>query len=687
MKRLAPLIVPLLWASGLLFSDEKLLPKHQEWIEDVSPIITKTERDVFAALRTSAERDKFILLFWRARDPLPDTSQNEFEKEYRERLWFADQTFGHDSPKRGSRTDRGFYYLLLGPPIERRLFTTQSDMWPLELWFYKGPGQYGLPPFFYLVFYQPQGIGDYRLYYPGIDGPEKLVSSRMSVNPGQRGVALQILKRTSSELAGASLSYIPGEQPGGLGSPSSASLLASIKQLPEKQYSAGYARSYLSLKDHVEADYLTNYLNSSFQVKIFRQGGQPFIHWTIEPEKMNFGTRGDDIYASFELVIRLEDAQGSPILEKSEEIPLHLTAEQFKSHERQRFAFQDVLAVIPGEHRAVLLLKNKTARDFSSFETGLSVPGGGEARLSAPLLFHGRDAVPESQKSKPKAFVVDGVSYFVDARNEFMPAETIGVLVQAWNFERLGLSASPSAVLEIVSLDDGKTLATLPLSSTSSTDDTRANGLTLVATYSLADVKPGYYRVEVSAVGPDGKRLLTEKESFTVLARQHPTVPWVYARLHEPFPGPEHLMMLGAEYFAARDYGSARDALSKALQAQDDPAARLLLAKSLYGQGSYRESLDQAIPLYQRKPEPETAKLIALDFAALHDWASSVEYLEKLMGETTEIGVLNLAAECYLNLGYPEKALPLVQKSLALLPNQPSMKEIEAQARKRLGRE
>ncbi len=680
-------ILPLLFVSGILFSEEKLILEHEMWIEDVSPIITKTEREVFLQLRTSAEREKFIILFWRARDTLPDTSFNEFEKEYMERVRFADLTFGYDSPKRGSRTERGFYCLLLGPPRERRLFTTHSDLWPMELWFYQGSAQFGLPAFFYLVFYQPEGIGDYKLYYPGIEGPEKLVSSRMSFSPSQRGAALQIIKNTSSELAAAAISYIPGEKQSGLGSFSSSNLIASIKQLPEKKYSGGYARSYLSYKDYVETEYIANYLRSAFQVKVFKESGQPFIHWTIEPEKMNFGAYRAEIYASFEFILRLEDVHGSPIFERTEEIPLQMTPEQYKEHERRKFAFQDILPVIPGEHRALFLLKNKTSKDFSSFETRLVVPDAGTARLSAPLIFHSQEAVAEAQRASLKPFVFDGYQFLVGARNEFLPDEKLGVLIQAWDFFGQKPAASPTAVAEIISLDTGKVVATLPLAAVSSLNAAGAMNFTLAGTYSLAGAKPGDYRVDVSALGPGGNKIISEKESFSVLARPYPTVPWVYARMHEPFPGSESLMILGSEYFAAGDYGRARDLLSKALQARDDPAVRLLLAKTLYGLNRYRESLDHAVPLYELKPDRETAKVIALDFAGLHDWASSAEYLEKIMLETTEIGVLNLAAECYMNLSRPEKALPLLRKSLALLPDQRSIKELEEQAEKSVGLE
>ena len=54
----------------------------------------------------------------------------------------------------------------------------------------------------------------------------------MTVNTSQRSVALKIVRNVNSELASASLSYLPGDQPGGTGSFSSDAIIASIKQLP-----------------------------------------------------------------------------------------------------------------------------------------------------------------------------------------------------------------------------------------------------------------------------------------------------------------------------------------------------------------------------------------------------------------------------------------------------------------------
>jgi len=676
-----------LLAGSALAAAEKITPDLQRWLEDVSPIITKTEREVFAKLQTNAEREKFAHFFWRMRDPAPDTTANEFQKEYEERVRFADQNFGRSSPKRGSQTDRGYFYLVLGPPLERRLYTTHSEVWPLELWFYKGAQEFGLPDYFYLIFYQPQGIGDFRLYAPAVEGPEKLAIPAMGGGTMNRSRAVESIKKVNSELAAAAQSYMPGERTMGGSSLSSDMIIASVRNLPEKKFSDTYAKSYMSYKDYVETEYSDNYLQSAFRVKVFREGGQAFVHWTIEPEKMSFGTQGSSIYASFELVLRLEDGRGGTIFEKVEEIPLKLTSEQYKAHERQRFAFQDILAVVPGEHKALFLLKNKTGKDFSSFETRVVTPAepeAGQAGLSAPLLFYAREAVPDAQKNNLKAFVFGDWQYIVGARNEFTTASTLGVFIQAWDLDKLGLGGPPSFILDIVSLDTNLSVATFQLQDVAADPGDPAT-LLVSGTASLKDLKPGYYRAEVSVRSAEGSKRLTEKENFVVLSQAVPVIPWVYARLHGPFPSAEHLKVIGSQFFLTGEYGKARDTLERMLKDRDDPAARLLLSKSLYGLGRYKESLGHAVPLYERAPDREAAKVIALDYAGLKDWGSALSYLEKLMAEATEVPVLNLAAECHLALDRPEKALPLLEKSLALVPDQPAVKALEEKARKRLG--
>jgi len=682
MKR--ALIFAVVLLSGFLAvagpAEQVLSLAHSAWLEEVTPVLTETERDVFLKLRTDAERDKFIRFFWRQRDPLPDTPENEYYKEYMERVRFADRYFGIGSSRRGSQTERGFYYLVLGKPLERNIFATFSEFWPLELWFYKGEEAYGLPPYFYLIFYQPEGIGDYRLYYPGIDGPEKLVIPNVGSRVVTRASAKEVLRKTNSELAGAAMSYLPGDNPFGSGSFSSDNIIAAARALPGKKFNDAYARGYMNYKDYVETDYADNYIGAGAKVRLFRTAGQPFLHWSIEPDRMSFAQRGDVFYAGFELVVRMEDLKGSLVLEKTEDIPVRLTSAQYKANERRRFAFQDLLPLVPGDHKLFFLFKNKTSKEFTSFETTVSVPrpdaGPG---LSSLLLIHGRERVPEGQGTNFKPFSFDGFQCVVSAKNEFLPEEKLEAYIQVFPTKEIAADPGASLAFTVAALDGGAVVREKRVALTEAVSG--PGGGVYFGPFALADIKPGYYRADLSLVVGD-KAVLAERENFIVLANPYPVLPWVYAKVHNPFPSAEHLGVLGSQHFMAGEYDAALDLFRRSLKMKDDPVTGLYLGKSLFALGRFRESLAELGPRYEATQDRETAKVIALDHAGLKDWASALIYLDKLMAEATEISVLNLAAECHMNLGEPGKALPLIEKSLSLDPSQPLIREMEERAKK-----
>lgn len=658
-------------------------PRHKEWLEIVSPIITKGEKDVFSKLATGEERDRFVSLFWKKRDPFPDTKENEFEQEYMKRIRFVDQNFGRGTSKRGRETERGRIYLVLGPPLERHIYATQSALWPLELWFYKGEQQYGLPPYFYLIFFQPSGIGEYRLYSPEVDGPMGLLIPTMASGALNRQAAYQAIREISAELGSASLSYMPGESDLGMTSMTSRNIVAGIFGLAEKKYSDAYARHYLLYKDRVEVDYSHNYIESSGRVHVVRRSGQDFLHWSLEPERINFAERGGRYQAVFQLILKIEDRNGRTILEKEEDVPLSVTPEEYEKHARRRFAFQDVLPVIPGEFRIFLLLKNKTTLDFTSLETPFVVSGDpGNAGIGRPILYHSRETVPARLVSALRAFTFSGFHYLVNARNEFPPQGEIGCLVP------YAASATPAAggpvrvALEIRSADNRDGGAGLRIEKDFGDVHRPGSECLDIGPVSLADLNPGYYEIEIALLDASGRKSGLEKGVFIILSRQVPVLPWVYAPAHAAFPSLQHLRLLASQHFAAGNTAAARSLLEKILESGEDPAARLMLGKTLHAAGDYSGSLAAVLPLYETAGDRESAKVVALNHAALGDWASALFILETLLTEAREIEVLNLAAECHLNLGHPEKALPLLKQSLSLLPSPNPAKDLEDRAKK-----
>ncbi|MBV9494495.1 MAG: GWxTD domain-containing protein [Acidobacteria bacterium] len=80
-------------------------------------LMTKDEQRAWSQVKTDQQANDFIDLFWARRDPTPNTAGNEFKDEFEGRVRAADRAFAANG-KRGSLTDRGRVFVVLGPPKE-----------------------------------------------------------------------------------------------------------------------------------------------------------------------------------------------------------------------------------------------------------------------------------------------------------------------------------------------------------------------------------------------------------------------------------------------------------------------------------------------------------------------------------------------------------------------------------------
>lgn len=77
---------------------------------------TDQEKEEWGRLRDEQTRRAFMTEFWNRRDPDPSTSVNEARVEFLSRIAFADVAFTESPDDRGSLSDRGRIFVLLGPP-------------------------------------------------------------------------------------------------------------------------------------------------------------------------------------------------------------------------------------------------------------------------------------------------------------------------------------------------------------------------------------------------------------------------------------------------------------------------------------------------------------------------------------------------------------------------------------------
>lgn len=106
------------YAGYRTFSEAEPKPRPlEQWGNGPELLLLGTveEKAEWRRLRDDDERRRFIDAFWQKRDRNPDTPENEYKTEFLRRAAFADVTFPSEK-MRGSVTDRGRVFVLLGPP-------------------------------------------------------------------------------------------------------------------------------------------------------------------------------------------------------------------------------------------------------------------------------------------------------------------------------------------------------------------------------------------------------------------------------------------------------------------------------------------------------------------------------------------------------------------------------------------
>ena len=105
-------------------------PANEQWADGpVKWIMTPEEKVTWSSLTSGAERTDFIDKFWARRNPKPGTDDNTYRTTFERRVAFADSRFVDSERQRGSLTDRGMVFVLLGPPtwVGRKPLRTGED--------------------------------------------------------------------------------------------------------------------------------------------------------------------------------------------------------------------------------------------------------------------------------------------------------------------------------------------------------------------------------------------------------------------------------------------------------------------------------------------------------------------------------------------------------------------------------
>jgi len=353
-----------------------LSEKHKRWLdEEAVYLITSREREVFLKLPTDEVRDRFIGAFWQARDPTPGTTRNEFREESELRRRKVNELFrGYGRP--GWKGDRGRIFIMLGPPQERRTFDSTRELWPIELWFYQVDDP-RLPPFFYVLFYQRGGAGDFRLWEPIGEGPPALLATSVG-NPVvyDRARVLAALQSVDSDLYQAVLSPVPGGGSGTSAALEYQKILAVLEDFPNKTLAPAYGDRYRPGEGIVEADYIFRELNVLPLVTVLPSWEGSFVHFALDvaPQDLTFAQYKTTFFTVFDVEAELQAPDGQPVYQVRDRREVELSEEEFKAARERILSIEGRFPVVPGDFRLRFLIRNLTGRVYDTLEAPLSVP-------------------------------------------------------------------------------------------------------------------------------------------------------------------------------------------------------------------------------------------------------------------------------------------------------------------------
>jgi GWxTD domain-containing protein len=355
---------------------KRLPEKYKKWLDLVYYIITPIEKKVFLQLKNNRDREIFMKLFWKQRDPTPGTPENEFKDEHIKRFKYANKHFKTTRP--GWMTDRGKIYIILGPPNIHNNYDNTYGLYPLKIWGYYGDKNLGLPPYFRVMFYKRDGIGEYIIYDPAFDGPAALLRDTQGVDLTNILSIYKRLKEAAPTIAKAALSLIPGEESFiSLPTTRSTVLLSKIYDIPKRRIKVNYARQFLDFKGIVNVDYSMNYIENNFFYTFTNdpETGLNFIHFSIKPHKISVGysSEKDKYYFAFKLDVSLKK-DNIIIYHYSKNYSFYFTEKQLNERVKPLgITVNDMFPIVPGNYKLVVLLQNSVKKEFTYAEKKIKV--------------------------------------------------------------------------------------------------------------------------------------------------------------------------------------------------------------------------------------------------------------------------------------------------------------------------
>jgi GWxTD domain-containing protein len=662
---------------------EKLAKTYRDWLEhDVGYIITKDERERFQKLSSDEARDKFMKDFWDVRNPTPGLEPNTYKEEIYKRIAYTDR-FGPGSGTDGWRTDRGRVYITLGAPQSKQIYRNAANLRPFEIWFYANANP-ALPTAFYVLFYDRDGSGDYHIYSPYEDGPDKLTTGVEATNNPAAGISM-IQNSVGGEVARISLSLIVGEPVDTRNPrPSIASdvMLSILRGLSEQpSYRDDIRRKWTNREQVNSSMVLQGHNLDIILLPVRDERGITRLDYSVGLKNASdlsvSPTKDERLVYSVQVRVQVFDRDNNKLIFVSQK-DLHevFDKELYQSFKDKAFAYEGMLPLPPGTYRLAFQFTDWNKSVSFRTEREITVPKSDPSKFQVPGILPFASAEEVDPVAAPVLpFTLAGVRFVPLSTTNLAVSnvQNVQVAYQIWTAPN-----NPSLAQEKdLQIEYGIGQPAIPGSAKIVKDKASSKqfdpGGSLVTGKKLAlDGNYGNYILTVAITGPDSTSPSFAKLNFkSVDPAALPAAPWVVvdSTIRDDMEKGIYDRDRGLCYLSQGMNAEGRAWLRRALSADHgDEIARARLVEAYYGQQDFAA----VVALYK-----DTGVTDAADSGTLLRIATSLKRMGnereglQLMEHGAELhsgdaGMYLALGEYYTQIGNAQKATAAIQKGRQL---------------------
>ena len=417
---------------------KELTKAYVDWIKDVDLILTEEDRQAWNKLKTNDERDQYIQLFWRQRDPDPDTVENEFKEQFYERVAYANEHFSSGMP--GRLTDRGRIYIKFGKPDEieshpsggtyDRPYTEgggSTTTYPFEKWFYRYIPNVGSG--IELEFVDPSGSGEYRL----------------ARNPDEK---VAILPNGSNGSFGRE-NYISVQQ-----SPFEVMRLHTdldrAPSIDRRWIETGTGSPVVD----------DNAIAFEAQLNYFRQSDNSVLTaLTLQADnsELVFENVGGLQTARLNIFGRITSVTDIRIGKFEDVVVTHATAEELSTVRSRKSAYAKAFVLQPGRYRVDLFVRDTGSGAMGVQHVGFEVPSFPPDQLAASSIILA--AKLERRDTVATAFAIGPYKVVPNLSGTYKRGQNAGIYLQVYNTAMDQTTLRPAVDVEYILLKDSKELS------------------------------------------------------------------------------------------------------------------------------------------------------------------------------------------------------------------------------------